>query len=103
MKAVDALNTADAQICQNAWSTPRVSAQRSVGASDPDDSAHQGAWECHSGPQPVMAAMRMAHCAASSSAVRIGPAHMPETSHDKPHEASWHGAKSEGDCDCSRT
>ena len=103
MKAVDALNTVDAEIPQNARATPRVSTQRSAGASNPDDSAHQGEWECHSGPQPVMAAMRMAHCAASSLAVRIGDAHTPETSHDKPHEVSCHGAMSGGDCDCTNT
>ena len=101
MNAVDALNTADAEISQNARATPRVSTQRSAGASDPDDSAHQSEWERHSGWRPVLAAMRMAPCAASSRAVRIGDAQTPETSHDKPHEASCHGATNEVDSDCS--
>jgi len=48
-KAVDAVNTADAEICQNAWSTPRVSTQRSAGASDSDDSGHRGECERHNG------------------------------------------------------
>ena len=77
MNAVDALNTADAEISQNARATPRVSTQRSAGASDPDDSAHQGEWERHSGWRPVLAAMRMVPYAASSHAVRIEGAHTP--------------------------
>ena len=44
-KAVDALTTADAEVPQNARATPRVLIQRSAGASDLDDSAHQGEWE----------------------------------------------------------
>ena len=90
MNAVDALNTADAEISQNAQATPRVSTQRSAGASDPDDSAHQGEWERHSGPRSGRAEMHMAQCVAIARAVRIGGAQTPETSHDKPHEASGH-------------
>jgi len=41
--------------------TPPVSRQRSAGASDPNDSAHQDEWERHSGRRPVRAEMRMAH------------------------------------------
>jgi len=51
---------ADAEICRNAWDTPHVSKQRSAGASDSDDGAHQGECECHSGRRPVHAEMRMA-------------------------------------------
>jgi len=74
MKAVDALNTADAEVSQNARATPRVSSQRSAGASGPGDSAHQGDWKCPSRRRPVLAAMRMARCAASSRAIvrRLG-------------------------------
>jgi len=49
----------DADICLNALSTPRVSNQRSAGASGPYDSAHQGEWARHSGRRPVLTAMRM--------------------------------------------
>ena len=35
---------ADAEMCQNAWATPRVSKQRSAGVYDSYDSAHQGEW-----------------------------------------------------------
>ena len=101
VKAVDVLNTVGAEISQNARATPRVSTQRSAGVSDPDDSAHRGEWVCHSGRRAVLAAMRMASCAASSRAVRIGDAQTPETSHDKPHEASCHGATNEVDSDCT--
>jgi hypothetical protein len=51
---------ADAEICRNAWDTPHVSKQRSAGASDSNDGAHQGECEHHSGRQPVRAEMRMA-------------------------------------------
>jgi len=55
--------------CPNARPTRRVSKQRSADASEPNDSAHQGEWECHTGLQPARAAMRMAHYAAISPAV----------------------------------
>ena len=42
MKAVDALNTTDAAIPQNARTTPRVSTQRLAGVSAPNNSANQG-------------------------------------------------------------
>jgi len=51
---------ADAEIGRNAWDTPHVSKQRSAGAPDSDDGAHQGECECHSGRRPVHAEMRMA-------------------------------------------
>lgn len=101
MNTVDALNTADAGISHNARATPRVSTQRSAAASVPDDRAHQGEWERHSGWRPVLAAMRMAPCVASSRAVRVRDVQTPETSHDKPHEASCHGATNEVDSDCT--
>lgn len=34
---------------RNEWATPRVSAQRPAGTSDPNDNAHQGERERHSG------------------------------------------------------
>ena len=40
---------ADAEIFRNAWDTPHVSKQRSAGASDSNDGAHQGECERHSG------------------------------------------------------
>ena len=83
-------DAADAEIGQNALATPRVSNQQSAGASDRNDSAHQGEWERHSGRRPVRAEMRMAHCAAIARAVRIEDAHTPATNHDRPHEASCH-------------
>jgi len=51
---------ADAQIYRNAWATPHVSKQRSAGASDPNDSSHQGECERRSGRRRVRAEMRMA-------------------------------------------
>ena len=50
----------DAESCLNALFTPRVSKQRSAGASGSDDGAHQGECERHSGRRPVRAEMRMA-------------------------------------------
>ena len=45
-------DAADAEIGQNALATLRVSNQQSAGASDRNDSAHQGEWERRSGPRP---------------------------------------------------
>ena len=82
---------ADAEICRNALATPRVSSQRSAGASGPNDSAHQGEWECHSGRQPIRKGTRMAHCVAISHAVLIEDADMRATHHDRrPHAVSCH-------------
>ena len=80
---------------------PRASIQRSAGASSLDDSAHRGEWGRHSGRRPVRAEMRMAHCAAISSAVRIEDAHTPARNHDRSHKAFCQGATSEGDSDCT--
>jgi hypothetical protein len=41
-KAIDALNTVDAENRKNAFATPPVSTQQLAGVSDPNDSAHQG-------------------------------------------------------------
>jgi len=81
---------ADAKIGRNAWVTPRVSDQRSAGAPDADDSAHQGESERHSGRRPVRAAKRRAHCAAISRAVSSEDAHTPAINHARSHEASCH-------------
>ncbi len=81
---------ADAEIYRSAWATPPVSMQRSAGTSDPNDSAHQGEYERHSGRRPARAEMRMVHCAPISRAARIEVAHTPATNHDRPHEASCH-------------
>ena len=80
----------DAENCRNALATPRVSTQRLAGVSAPNDSAHQGEWERHSGWRRVRAEMRRAHCAAIVRAVRIEDAHTPATDHDRPHAASCH-------------
>ena len=61
-KVIHALNTADAAIGRNALPMPRVSKQRSAGASDPNDSAHQVECECYSGRRPVRLEMRSVHC-----------------------------------------
>lgn len=82
--------TADAEIWRNAWAMPQVSKQRSAGACDPNDSAHQGECERHSGPQPVRAETRMAHYAAIVCAVRIEDVHTLATNHNRPREASYH-------------
>jgi hypothetical protein len=87
------------EIGRNALVTLRVSNLRSAGAYDPNDSAHQGEWEHHSGWRLVRAEMRMAQCGAISRAVRIEDAHLPATNHDRPHEASCHRAQSEADVD----
>ena len=50
-------DVADAETGQNALATPRVSNQRSAGASDRYDSAHRGEWDRHSGPRPGRAEM----------------------------------------------
>ena len=88
-----------AEICRNALATPRVSTQRLADVSAPNDSAHQGEWEHHSGWRPVRAEMRRAHCAAILRAVRIEDAHTLATHHDTPHTASCHRAQSEADVD----
>jgi len=80
----------DTEIGQNALATPRVSNQRSAGASDPYDNAHQGEWECHGGLRLAPAAMRMARYVAIARAVRTEDAHTRETNHGRPHQASWH-------------
>ena len=90
MKAVDALNTADAEIGRIAWPTPRVLTQRSAGVSDCDDSAHQGELERHGGRRSLRAAMRMAHCAAIARGVLIEDARMQATSYERPHAVSCH-------------
>jgi hypothetical protein len=66
---------ADAEICRNALTRLRVSKQRSAGASDRNDSAHQGEWERHSGPRPGRAEMRMAQCAAIARGSYRGRSH----------------------------
>jgi hypothetical protein len=82
---------ADAEMCQNAWATPRVSKQRSAGVYDPYDSAHQGEWVPHSGRRSVRAEKRMANCAAISRAVRGADAHTQrEAHHYRPLAVSWH-------------
>ena len=83
-------DAADAEIGRNALATPRVSNQQSAGASDRNDSAHQGEWERHSGLRPGRAEMRMARYAAIARAVRSEDAHTPATHHDRPHEAFCH-------------
>ena len=83
-------DAADAEIGQNALATLRVSNQQSAGASDRNDSAHQGEWERHSGPRPWRAEMRMAQCAAIARAVRIEDAHTLAANYGRPHEASGH-------------
>ena len=83
-------DAADAEIGQNALATLRVSNQQSAGASDRNDSAHQGEWERHSGPRPGRAEMRMAQCAAIARAVRIEDAHTLASNYGRPHEASGH-------------
>jgi len=50
-----------------------------AGVSGPDDSGQQGECERHSGWRPVRVAMHMAHCTATSRAVRIEDAHTPAT------------------------
>jgi hypothetical protein len=92
---------ADAEIGRNALATLRVSNQRSAGASGPDDSAHQGEWERHSGRRPAHEEMRMTHCAAILRAVRFEDVHKPAINHDTPHEASCHGGTCEGGSDCT--
>jgi len=92
---------ADAEMCQNAWATPRVSKQRSAGVYDPYDSAQQGEWVPHCGRRSVRAEKRMANCAATSTVARLEDAHTPVRFHDTSHTASCHGALSEGDFDCS--
>jgi hypothetical protein len=64
-------DAADAERGQNALTMLLVSNQQSAGASDHNDSAHQGEWGCRSGPRPVRAEMRRMHCAAIVLAVRI--------------------------------
>ena len=82
---------ADAEMCQNAWTTPRVSKQRSAGVYDPYDSAHQGECVPHSGRRSVRVERRRARCAAIERAVRIEAVHAQATHHDRrPHEASCH-------------
>ncbi len=81
---------ADFEICRNALATPRISNQRSVDASDPDDSAHRGEWVRRGYRLPVREEMRMAHCVAISLAARIEDADTPAINHDRPHEASCH-------------
>jgi len=68
-----------AEICRNALATPRVSTQRSAGASGPNDSAHQGEWERHSGWRPVRAERRRVRCAAIVIAVHTEDANMPSS------------------------
>jgi len=83
-------DAADAETGQNALATPRVSNQQSAGASDRNDSAHQGEWVHHSGPRPGRAEMRMAQCAAIARAVRIEDAHTLAANYGRPHEVSGH-------------
>ena len=88
-----------AEICRNALATPRVSTQRLADVSAPNDSAHQGEWERHSGWRPVRAERRRVRCAAIVLAVRIEDAHMPARFHDTSHTASCHRAQSAADVD----
>jgi hypothetical protein len=98
-KQLTPTGAADSEIGRNALVMLRVSNQRSAGAYDPNDNAHQGEWERHSGRRLVRAEMHMAQCGAISRAVRIEDAHTPTTNHDRPHEASCHRAQSEADVD----
>lgn len=91
----------DAEICQSTWATPLFSMRQSAGASDPNDSAHQGECERHSGPRPGRAEMHMVHCAAIARAAQIEDAHTLVTNHDKPHAASCHQAPSESVLGCT--
>ena len=93
----------DAEICGIALAMPRVTKQRSAGASEPNDSAHQGEWECHTGLQPARAAMRMAHYAAISPAVHIEVAHTQARDHYRTLQASCHRAMSEDDYDYTKS
>jgi len=88
-----------AEICRNAFATPRVSKRRSAGAAGPNDSAHQGGCERHSGRLLVHAEMRMARGAAIARAVHTEDAHMPARFHDTSHTAFCHRAQSEADVD----
>jgi hypothetical protein len=90
---------AAAEMCRNAVATRRVSKQRSAGASDPNDSAHQGECECHSGQRPVRAVTHRVHYAATSTVARFPDVGTPVGFPDTSHTASCHRAQSEADVD----
>ncbi len=79
-----------AKIGRGAGVTPRVSAQRPVGASDPNYNTHQVECGRRSYLRSALAELHTAHGAAIVPAARIADAHLPTIADDRSREACCH-------------